>query len=93
MHVVTSAGEINQYFNQNNRFFYYGIITNMSFLKSLKMEAVVSEMKRQLEDGDLKLDQKISLLNDGINSETVFYFTRFFRLPLAVSKSVALWSK
>lgn len=44
----------------------------MSFLKSLKMEAVVSEMKRQLEDGDLKLDQKISLLNDGINSGTVF---------------------
>lgn len=53
-------------------FFYYGIITNVSFLKSLKMEAVVSEMKRQLEDGDLKLDQKISLLNDGINSGTVF---------------------
>lgn len=72
MHVVTSAGEINQYFYQNNHFFYYGIITNVSLLKLLKMEAVVSEMKRQLEDGDLKLDQKISLLNDGINSETVF---------------------
>lgn len=30
----------------------------------------VEEMKRQLEDEDLKLEQKISLLNDGINSET-----------------------
>lgn len=36
------------------------------------MEAVVLEMKKQLEDGDLTLDRKISLLNDGINSETLF---------------------
>lgn len=36
------------------------------------MEAVVSEMKRQLEGGDLRLEQKISLLNDGIKGETVF---------------------
>lgn len=34
------------------------------------MEAVVSEMKRQLEDGDLELEQKVSLLNGGIHGET-----------------------
>lgn len=32
----------------------------------------MSEMKRQLDDGDLKLDQKISLLNGGINGENPF---------------------
>lgn len=47
-------------------------MSNVSLFKLLRMEAVVLEMKRQLEDGDLKLDQKISLLNDGINGETVF---------------------
>lgn len=36
------------------------------------MEAVVLEMKQQLEDGDLKLDRKIRLLNDGINGATLF---------------------
>lgn len=71
MYVVTSAGEIKQdillliIFGRS-------IINNVSLFKSLRMEAVVLEMKRQLEDGDLKLDQKISLLNDGINGETVF---------------------
>lgn len=47
----------------------------------------MSEMKRQLENGDLKLEQKISLLNDGINGETVL-FHPFVRLTLALSNSV-----
>lgn len=37
-----------------------------------RMEAVVLEMKQQLEDGDLKLDRKIRLLNNGINGATLF---------------------
>lgn len=52
----------------------FGLATNNApFLSCLKMEAVVSEMKRRLEDGDLELEleQKITFLNDGINSERV----------------------
>lgn len=50
------------------------------------MEAVVSEMKRRLEDGDLELEleQKIAFLNDGINSERVFSFTCWSRLTGSV---------
>lgn len=34
-------------------------------------EAVVSELRRQLEDEGLNPEQKIGLLNDGLNSETI----------------------
>lgn len=57
------------------------------------MEAVVSEMKRQLEDGDLKLDQKISLLNDGINGETVFTLPVCSGLLWLCEHLSFLWSK
>lgn len=40
-------------------------------VKSITVRMVtLEEMKRQLEDEDLKLEQKIRLLNDGVNSET-----------------------
>lgn len=39
-------------------------------MEPVEEEAVVSELKRQLEDEDLNLEQKVSLLNDGLNSET-----------------------
>lgn len=39
-------------------------------MEPVEEEAVVSELKRQLEDEDLSLEQKVSLLNDGLNSET-----------------------
>lgn len=71
MHVVTSTGEINQNILLLINFD-HSIINIVSLFKPVRMEAVVSEMKRQLEAGDLELDQKINLLNDGINGETVF---------------------
>lgn len=37
----------------------------------MEEETVVSELKRQLEDENLDLEQKVSLLNDGLNSETI----------------------
>lgn len=44
---------------------------------------MVLEMKQQLEHGDLKLDRKIRLLNDGINGATLFYFTCLSRLTMS----------
>lgn len=35
----------------------------------MEEESVVSELKKQLEDENLNLEQKVSLLNDGLNSE------------------------
>lgn len=35
-----------------------------------EVEALVSELKRQLEDENLNLEQRINLLNTGLNSET-----------------------
>lgn len=49
-------------------------------------EAVVSELKRQLEDEDLNLEQKVSLLNDGLNSETTTI------IPVCLSVSVTCLS-
>lgn len=45
-------------------------------------EAVVSELRRQLEDEELKPEQKISLLNDGLNSETISHHVRLTCLCL-----------
>lgn len=45
-------------------------------------EAVVSELRRQLEDEELNPEQKISLLNDALNSETISHHIRLTRLCL-----------
>lgn len=44
-------------------------------MEPVEEEAVVSELKRQLEDVDLDPEQKVSLLNNGLNSETTISIT------------------
>lgn len=39
-------------------------------------EALVSELRRRLENEELNPEQKISLLNDGLNSETISHHIR-----------------
>lgn len=46
-------------------------------------EAVVSELRRQLENEELNPEQKISLLNDGLNSETISHHIRLTSVSLS----------
>lgn len=39
-------------------------------MELVQEEALVAELKRKLEDEDLKPEQKVLLLNDALNSET-----------------------
>lgn len=39
-------------------------------MEQVEEEALVSGLKSKLEEDDLNLEQKVSLLNDGLNSET-----------------------
>lgn len=45
-------------------------------------EAMVSELRRRLEDEELNPEQKISLLNDSLNSETISHHIRLTCLCL-----------
>lgn len=40
-----------------------------SDVQELEVDAMVLELKRQLEDQTLSLEQKLTLLRDGLNSE------------------------
>lgn len=42
----------------------------MELMELVQEEALVAELKRKLEDEDLKPEQKVLLLNDALNSET-----------------------
>lgn len=42
-----------------------------------ELEALVSELKKQLEDENLNAEQKINLLNNGLNSETTSFILCF----------------
>lgn len=39
-------------------------------MEQVEEEALVSGLKSKLEEDDLNLEQKVSLVNDGLNSET-----------------------
>nr|XP_040025859.1 IQ calmodulin-binding motif-containing protein 1 [Gasterosteus aculeatus aculeatus]XP_040025860.1 IQ calmodulin-binding motif-containing protein 1 [Gasterosteus aculeatus aculeatus]XP_040025862.1 IQ calmodulin-binding motif-containing protein 1 [Gasterosteus aculeatus aculeatus]XP_040025863.1 IQ calmodulin-binding motif-containing protein 1 [Gasterosteus aculeatus aculeatus] len=60
----------------------------MELMELVQEEALVAELKRKLEDEDLKPEQKVLLLNDALNKTLTTAALRSHGAPLAAGKSL-----